>query len=115
VLELGCGTGSMTELLLARGADVVAVDGSAKMIARARIKAPAAQYERSRLEHYTTDRKFDQVLFAFVLHELSASDRKEVLSAATGFLAPGGCIAVVDHAVPKTGSLFARAWRSIDV
>jgi ubiquinone/menaquinone biosynthesis C-methylase UbiE len=111
VLELGCGTGSMTELLLARGAEVVAVDGSAQMIARARIKAPAAQFERSRLEHYTTDRNFDQVLFAFVLHELSAPERKQVLAAATGFLAPGGRIAVVDHAVPETGTL-ARAWRA---
>jgi SAM-dependent methyltransferase len=82
VLELGCGTGSMTELLVARGADVVAVDGSARMIARARTKAPAAQFEHSRLEDYRTDRKFDQVLFAFVLHEQSASNRKEMLSAA---------------------------------
>jgi ubiquinone/menaquinone biosynthesis C-methylase UbiE len=111
VLELGCGTGSMTELLVARGADVVAVDGSARMIARARTKAPAAQFEHSRLEDYRTDRKFDQVLFAFVLHEQSASNRKEMLSAAARFLAPGGCIAVVDHAVPERG-VFARAWRS---
>jgi trans-aconitate methyltransferase len=35
ILDLGCGDGVLTELLRARGADVIGVDGSAEMVAAA--------------------------------------------------------------------------------
>lgn len=35
VLDLGCGTGKMTEILAARGYDMIGVDGSADMLSRA--------------------------------------------------------------------------------
>ncbi|MGD9719868.1 MAG: class I SAM-dependent methyltransferase [Pirellulales bacterium] len=111
VLELGCGTGGITRLLLARGAVVTAVDGSARMLQRAKRKAPGARYIESRLEQLDLTGPFDRVLFAFVLHELAAADRQRAITAARQLLAPEGMLAILDHAVPKRRGL-AAVWRS---
>jgi ubiquinone/menaquinone biosynthesis C-methylase UbiE len=111
VLELGCGTGGITRLLLARGVEVTAVDGSQRMLARAKQRAPAATYIHSKLEAFTTSEKFDRVLFAFVLHEFAAADCQQVMAAALDTLRPDGLLAILDHAVPAKRGL-ARAWRS---
>lgn len=110
VLEPGCGTGGVTRLLLARGAEVVAVDGSAQMLARAARRAPGARFEQQQLETLDAAGEFDLVLYSFVLHELPRELRRRALRAAVRSLAPGGRIAVLDHAVPGKGR-FARAWR----
>ena len=73
VLELGCGTGSLTRLLCAASADVTAVDGSANMLARARMRAPDALFLQQRLESLPPPHtQYQRVLAAFVLHELPA-------------------------------------------
>jgi ubiquinone/menaquinone biosynthesis C-methylase UbiE len=110
VLELGCGTGGITRLLLARGVEVTAVDGSQRMLARARRRAPAATYVHSRLESFNTSEKFDRVLFAFVLHEFAAADCEQVMAAALDTLRPEGLLAILDHAVPQKRGL-AKARR----
>jgi ubiquinone/menaquinone biosynthesis C-methylase UbiE len=111
VLELGCGTGGVTRLLLARGVAVTAVDGSERMLSRARRRAPGAEFFCSRLEEFEPTGSFDRVVFAFVLHELSAPDRRATLSAARRVVTPGGVVAVLDYAVPPNGGLLTRAWR----
>src|SRR5690242_15239305 len=52
VLELGCGTGALTRKLLARGAQVTAVDWSGPMLQRARRRAPAATFEEAEITAY---------------------------------------------------------------
>ncbi len=42
VLEIGCGTGSVTAMLVARGGRVTAVDQNPEMLDRARDRLPAA-------------------------------------------------------------------------
>jgi ubiquinone/menaquinone biosynthesis C-methylase UbiE len=112
VLELGCGTGGITRLLLARSAEVTAIDGSAQMLARARTRAPGARFEHQQLESLALpDASFDVALFAFVLHELPAPLRTRALASAVRALAAGGRLAVLDHAVPQARGL-ARAWRA---
>jgi ubiquinone/menaquinone biosynthesis C-methylase UbiE len=112
VLELGCGTGSFTRLLLAAGARVTALDGSARMIERAERRAPSAKYERQDLRALRLDEaeRYDLVLFGFVLHEFEAAERRALFEQARGVLAPEGRVAIVDHAVPEGGS-FAQAYR----
>jgi ubiquinone/menaquinone biosynthesis C-methylase UbiE len=110
VLELGCGTGGITRLLVERGAQVTAVDGAPRMLAKARLRAPQAEFHPGRVEAFHTERQFDRVLFAFVLHELTASDRRHALAAATQALAPGGAVVILDHGLPASPGL-ARAWR----
>src|SRR4051812_26307799 len=53
VLELGCGNGVLTQKLVARGADVTAVDRSQRMLVRARRRAPAATFEQCEITAYT--------------------------------------------------------------
>jgi SAM-dependent methyltransferase len=112
VLELGCGTGSFTRLLLARGARVTSLDGSPPMIARAREKAPGAvfQVQDLRVLQLDAEARYDLILIAFVLHELEPSTRLELCKRAALALAPNGKLAVVDHAVPAQGG-YARVWR----
>ncbi len=111
VLELGCGTGGITRRLLARGANVTAVDGSSQMLARAQRRAGGANFQHARLEAFQGAGPFDLVLFAFVLHELTPADRQAALISARTALAPGGTLSILDHAVPRTRGL-ARAWRT---
>lgn len=110
VLELGCGTGAITKLLLRRGAEVTALDGSHRMLARANRRAPGAVFVRQPLGSLEISGKFDVVLFAFVLHELPRPMRREVLEKAGRSLTSAGKVVVLDHAVPSTG-LVARVWR----
>lgn len=44
VLDLACGTGSMTWLLAGRGYELIAVDGSQEMLAAAREKSARRRY-----------------------------------------------------------------------
>lgn len=45
ILDLGCGTGALTSEIAARGTEVLGVDRSEEMIAQARKKFPALQFE----------------------------------------------------------------------
>ena len=112
VLELGCGTGGVTQLMLHRGASVHAVDGSARMLERARDVAPGAEFEQMQLEELEVHGSYDTVLLAFVLHELGPAARAEVLEKSLAVLAPNGRLAILDHAVPESG-LAARVWRRL--
>lgn len=110
VLELGCGTGSITKLMVERGANVTAVDGAAAMLTRARIRAPNAQFMQANLEELQPTNTYQRVLFAFVLHELPSDLRQRALNTAVEALEHDGRLIVLDHAVPASG-LLARGWR----
>jgi demethylmenaquinone methyltransferase/2-methoxy-6-polyprenyl-1,4-benzoquinol methylase len=102
VLELGCGTGSMTAELLRAGAEVTAVDLSAPMLARARRRARGATFRMADILAFDGRGAFDVALLAFVLHEMEAPVRRGALAAARRALAPGGRVAVVDFAPPAS-------------
>lgn len=108
VLELGCGTGALTQRLLARGLDVTAVDQSEVMLRLARGRAPAATFAQAEITQYRPGRRYQRVLFSFVLHELDAASRGQALSLARECLTPDGAVAIIDHALPPAG-LIPRA------
>jgi ubiquinone/menaquinone biosynthesis C-methylase UbiE len=103
VLELGCGTGSITAKLLARGAAVTAVDRSVAMLARARRRAPLATFVEHEISSFSPGRTFDRVVLAFVLHELDEPPRRRTLEHVRAALGPGGRVCILDHALPKAG------------
>jgi ubiquinone/menaquinone biosynthesis C-methylase UbiE len=96
VLELGCGTGLMTRLLLDRGAQVTAVDRSTPMLERARKRAPEATYVQHDVPTFRPDAVYDRVILSYILHELERPDRAVTLVMARDALAPGGLVGVVD-------------------
>lgn len=95
-LEIGCGSGLVTEALAASAKDVVATDYADEMVAMtaARLRAKGATNVRcARADLYDLpfgDRAFDVVVAANVLHLVP--DLEGALRAMTRVLAPGGTL-----------------------
>jgi len=97
VLEIGCGTGAVTERLVARGAVVTALDESPEMIEQGRrrlAEAPSGAVtwvERTASEiDAFPEGTFDAVVVSLALSEMSASERKFVLRHVAGMRDPLG-------------------------
>ncbi|MEQ3540870.1 methyltransferase domain-containing protein [Pseudonocardia tropica] len=104
LLDVGCGTGVSTEALLTSvgGAEVVAVDASAEMLAVARKKnwSPRVTFVHSRLETLAEagiEGPFDGILASFLVSNLP--DAEHGLRRLLSLLAPGAPLAVHDYAV----------------
>ena len=105
VLELGCGSGALTEKLIRRGASVVGVDQSKGMLRRAGRRAPLATLIRADILEFKCAQKFDRVLIAFLLHHMDAAARLSTLNLARTTLKPGGLVGVLDWTEPDTAAL----------
>ncbi len=116
VLEIGCGTGSVTAQLIARGAKVTAIDQAPEMLeqARARLGADAADWREqtaAEIDGLPTA-AFDAVVLSLCLSDMSASERAFVLRAAVERLAPGGRVVAGDEVRPTGGrGILARLLR----
>jgi ubiquinone/menaquinone biosynthesis C-methylase UbiE len=100
VADLGCGTGFLAGWLAARGADVIAVDHSERMLARAREheRAGRIEFRRGELDALPLrDREVDAVFANLVFHHLPDHDAaaRELMRV----LRPGG-VAVVSDLMP---------------
>ncbi len=108
VLEVGCGTGAVTERLAARGARVTALDHNTAIleIARARLErlgiTSVTWLETTASE---IDRLpaagFDAVVMSLCLSDMSADERKAVLRHAIALLNEGGKLVVADEVQPR--------------
>jgi len=104
VLEIGCGTGTVTSRLLDRGARVVALDQSPEMLEQARIRIGDRAEGRITWHESTAseiealgDERFDAVVLCLCLSEMSRDERRFVLSAAGRCIAPGGRLVCADE------------------
>ena len=102
VLELGCGTGSVTRHLVASGAAVTAIDGAETMLRRARRRAPAASFESRLLTEDLPPGPFSVIVLSFVLHELDSQQRVDILRACAQRLRPGGRIGILEWSTPAS-------------
>jgi len=103
VLDIGCGTGSVT-LLVARlhpEADVVGLDPDPKALERARRKAARASLE-VRFDRGFSDQlpypdaTFDRVFSSFMFHHLGNDEQSKTLSEVRRVLRPGGSLHLID-------------------
>jgi len=107
VLEIGCGTGAVTQRLLARGARVTALDQSPEMLQRARARLGEAAQRVDWLERTAAEidalpeQAFDAVAISLALSEMSSGERRFVLRQALRLLVPGGRLAVADEVRPR--------------
>ncbi|MER6825533.1 class I SAM-dependent methyltransferase [Streptosporangium sp. NPDC000563] len=96
VLDVGCGGGHYTADLLARGAEVVGVDGSATLLdhARARVgeRAELRLHDLEEPLDFAGDASFDGAVCALVFHHLTR--RAQLLGELRRVLRPGGWLLV---------------------
>jgi SAM-dependent methyltransferase len=114
VLELGAGTGRVTLGMLRAGAQVVAVDQSAPMLARARERLQKLPVEqRARVEFHRADlrklrlrQRFGLVIapFNLFMHMYTRDDVERALDTVHRHLRPGGRFAL-DVLMPDLGVL----------
>lgn len=104
VLEIGCGTGTLAALMLKRGANVVGIDVSERMLSVARETAPKAELlhlTATEIDGMGTER-FDAIVSMMTFSELSDDELAYVLKAARSLLKADGKLIVADEVVPTS-------------
>jgi ubiquinone/menaquinone biosynthesis C-methylase UbiE len=108
ILEIGCGTGAVTERLVDLGARVTALDQSPEMLELAKRRLADAPpdcidwLERTASEiDALPEASFDAVVLSFCLSDMSAGERAFTLRQAARLLRAGGTLAVADEVIPE--------------
>jgi trans-aconitate 2-methyltransferase len=94
IVDLGCGAGNVSAILKQRfpDADVLGVDGSAAMLAKARAAAPGCRFVEADAAAWQPDEPPDLIYSNAALHWLP--DHQVLFPRLLSLLAPGGCLAV---------------------
>lgn len=95
ILDYGCGTGNLLELLAERFGLVSGFDPSERSLERARERAPEAALYAS--EAAIPEAAFDVVILSGVLHHVPPAERRNVLAMVYEKLAPGGRLVIFEH------------------
>jgi trans-aconitate methyltransferase len=74
ILDLGCGTGDLTEEIFQKGARVIGVDNSAEMIQVAKTKFPSIEFLQADARIMNFDVRFDAIFSNAVLHWIKEKD-----------------------------------------
>jgi len=75
ILDLGCGTGHLTQQIAEAGARVIGIDSSPSMIEQARANFPAREFELADAEAFSFPEPFDAVFSNAALHWMKKADR----------------------------------------
>lgn len=91
ILELGCGTGRVTEVLR-RAASVTGSDLLIEMLARAKQRVPGADFVVADLRTFVFSSRFDLIVLADdpMAHVVSTEERAHVIQRIAHHLTPGG-------------------------
>ena len=112
VLEIGCGTGALAVQMAQRGAQVTAIDASPIMLSEAQHEITAANVggrvdlkymDATLIEERLPAASFDLIVSTLVFSELPPDERRYVLQACAGLLAPGGRLLIADEVIPTRG------------
>lgn len=115
VVDLGCGTGQISLPLAQRGAQVLAIDVSSAMITR--LQSEARRLGVAALdglampieEVVLPPESVDLVVSSYALHHLRDADKARLVTAAYGWLRPGGRLVIADMMFGRGGSGRDRA------
>ncbi len=90
ILDLGSGTGELTQRLNDAGAEVIGLDASASMVAKARQSFPNVVFWQVDARDLRTAEPFDAVFTNATLHWIPEADQPTVLTNVFNALRPGG-------------------------
>ena len=88
ILDLGCGTGDLTEKIALSGATVIGIDESAEMISTAQKKFPNIDFRQLNAIDFELDQQFDAIFSNAVLHWIL--DKEKVINQIFRHLKTGG-------------------------
>lgn len=92
LLDMPCGDGTLTEMLLPAFKRVVGLDASSKHLAEARQRLPSIEFHEALIEEFETEERFSTVTMINVLEHVV--DPIEVLKKAASFLTEDGVLLV---------------------
>jgi ubiquinone/menaquinone biosynthesis C-methylase UbiE len=102
VLDLCCGNGPVTEVLVQLSEHVTGLDASPKAIARAKHNVPEATFVEAFAEAMPfTDARFDLVHISMALHEMETELCDRILNEVYRVLKPGGIFTLIDFHRPS--------------
>ncbi|MFN0088425.1 MAG: class I SAM-dependent methyltransferase [Blastocatellia bacterium] len=88
ILDVGCGTGHLTDLISRSGAIVTGIDNSTEMIATAHAAYPAIEFVVADASEFSFDRPFDAIFSNAALHWVHRAE--EAVRCMSRALRPGG-------------------------
>lgn len=101
VLDLCCGSGQATQVLVQHSRHVTGLDASPLSLQRAKRNVPPADYVEAFAEAMPfTDNQFELVHTSVALHEMELSQRQQIIKEVYRVLQPGGIFTLVDFHTP---------------
>ncbi|MBD2615407.1 MAG: class I SAM-dependent methyltransferase [Nostoc sp. GBBB01] len=101
VLDLCCGSGQATQLLVKLSQNVTGLDASPFSLQRARQNVPSASYVQAFAEEMPfADCLFDVVHTSAALHEMQPQQLRKIINEVFRVLKPGGVFTLVDFHTP---------------
>jgi len=123
VLDVGVGTGNLSQRIHARGCEIWGIDFSPRMLDRARSKLPTAHLVcADLLDGWPPEVSgtFDAILSAYVFHEFDTAGKLRVIAQLSEHLAGGGRLLIGDVAFETGAELsaarqtYAKWWEDED-
>jgi len=108
ILDVCCGTGNMTEMLVAARCQVVGIDSSRTMLSHARQKHIAAEFKQMDATQLPFNQEFDAAVISIALHEMLPQVREKVWESMQRAVLSNGRLIALDFAVPERNSLMSR-------
>lgn len=101
ILDLCCGSGQTTQVLVQRSPHVTGLDASPRSLRRAQRNVPQATYVEAFAENMPLpDQTFDLVHTSAAMHEMAPDQLQQIFQEVNRVLKPGGYFALVDFHQP---------------
>lgn len=115
ILELGCGTGTLTKLLHDdyKEAKITAVDAASEMLKTTKERLPNANLELVESTFEKLDLKensYDLIISSLAIHHLVDEDKQKLFNSIYRWLKPGGLFVLADVIRAVSDKIYEEDW-----